>query len=58
MDKQLASMEKTVVRGGDKAREFEYKCLVKVADHIKGQTRLEQEFLNVLVLVYKTSIKV
>lgn len=35
MDKQLALMEKTVVRGGDKAREFEHKTLVKVADHIK-----------------------
>jgi len=35
IDKQLASMEKTVVRGGDKAREFEYKTLVKVADHLK-----------------------
>jgi len=35
LDNQLASMEKTVVRGGDKAREFEYKTLVKVADHLK-----------------------
>ena len=39
MDKQLALMEKTVVRGGDKAREFEHKTLVKVADHIKGECR-------------------
>jgi len=34
--KKLNEMEKTVVRGGDKAREFEYKTLLKVADHIKG----------------------
>jgi len=36
LDKQMAQMEKTVVRGGDKAREFEYKTLVKVGQHIKG----------------------
>jgi len=35
LDKQIASMEKTVVRGGDKAREFEYKTLLKVGEHIK-----------------------
>jgi len=36
LDKQLAGMEKTVVRGGDKAREFEYKTLLRISDHIKG----------------------
>ena len=37
VDKEIAKMEKTVVRGGDKAREFEYKTLLKVAEHIKGE---------------------
>jgi len=35
LDKQIASMEKTVVRGGDKSREFEYKTLLKVGELIK-----------------------